>query len=83
LAGSAGQCDAGRTSGTPSAWITTSDRTSPLAPPRLPQSSLPGHPTRETVPSSWTAPFACGSALRSPNRSVTHELRLGAGRSIL
>jgi hypothetical protein len=27
--------------------------------------------------------FACGSALRSPNRSVTHELRLGAGRSIL
>jgi len=27
--------------------------------------------------------FACGSALRSPNRSVTHGLRLGAGRSIL
>jgi hypothetical protein len=31
-----------------------------------------------------TGSFACGSALCSaPTRSVTHELRIGAGRSIL
>src|SRR6202162_2190200 len=64
--------------------ITPIDRTSPS-----------GSATATAIVSAWTSrpinrtllmtgSFVCGSALCStPTRSVTHELRIGAGRSIV
>jgi hypothetical protein len=55
-----------------------------LAPQRRPQSSLRGHPNRQTLFFSQTGSFRLWlCVLVLPTHSVTHALRIGAGRSMV